>query len=354
MAKHQPRERFVFRTTSVLLSFLAVSSTVSASPVRSTASRNVSFSGAPLMGVNLSGCAFANDGALCPTPESVRTYLDKGFRAFRIAFRGRQATDPVVVAKMKAATDAATARGAYVILDRHDYEATFDPTEAAWWASFIRNFSDATHVMIDTMNEPRKGASYEADRRTKKSFATEVNAGIAAFRRAGFKHKLLIEWRGSSGMGRFDKHEAANKPCISPACSFDRAGGLKDPLGLTMVSGHRYYDWDSSGTSPVCDRTQKRLRYFVSNTDTAAKARGLKVWVGEMAFGNGRHLDPWCATIGRAVIDRMKAMPEVYAGVTWWGGGAGWKEEYLYKIEPNKGSFASAPASPYLRMITGR
>ncbi len=344
----------MYRTASVLLSLSLLSAPVSAAPVISTASRNISFSGGPLIGVNLSGCEFVNDGALCPTPETVRTYIDKGFRAFRIPFRGKQAANPAVVAKIRAASDAATGQGAYVILDRHDYGATFDPGEAAWWASFIRNFPDDTHVMIDTMNEPRKGASYQADGKTGKSYATQVNAGIAAFRRAGFKHKLLIEWRGSSGMARFDKGEAASKPCISPACSFDRAGGLKDPLGLTMVSGHRYFDSDGSGTSAACDTRMPLLRMFVSNTDSNVKKRGLKVWVGEMAFGSAKRLDPWCATVGRAVIDRMKAMPDVYAGVSWWGGGPGWKEDYRFKIEPTKGSFASASASPYLRIITGR
>ncbi|RYF39446.1 MAG: hypothetical protein EOO38_23275, partial [Cytophagaceae bacterium] len=97
-----------------------------ASPVQSTASRNIALGVAPLTGVNLSGCEFSLDGALCPTAASVRAYLDKGFRAIRIPFRGAQAGIPAVVARIKAAASAATSQGAYVILDRHDYGATFD------------------------------------------------------------------------------------------------------------------------------------------------------------------------------------------------------------------------------------
>ncbi|MDX3909774.1 MAG: cellulase family glycosylhydrolase [Sphingobium sp.] len=305
------------------------------------------------MGVNLSGCEFASDGALCPSPATVNTYIDKGFRAIRLPFRGTQASNPVVVSKMKAAVDAAIKRGVYVILDRHDYGNTFDPKEAGWWGSFIKNFPNTTYVMIDTMNEPRKGASYQADPSTRRSYATEVNAGISAFRKAGYKHKLLIEWRGSSGMVRFDKREASNVACESPACSFDRAGGLKDPLGLTMVSGHRYPDSDGSGTSPVCvpNTTGTKL---IWNTDLAAKARGLKVWVGEFAFGNHIKVDPICDALGKDALKRMRSLPETYVGVTWWGGGNGWKEDYLYKIEPRKGTFGTAAPSAYLTTITGR
>jgi endoglucanase len=338
----------------ILATLSMIAQSAVAAPVVSTASANISFGNAPLMGVNLSGCEFINNGALCPTVASLNEYIDKGFNAFRIPFRGAQAADPAVVKKLVAVATAAAARGAYVILDRHDYGTTFDAAQAAWWVSFAKNFPDTKYVMIDTMNEPSSGASYQPDAKTKKSYASEVNAGIAAFRAAGMKHKLLIEWRGSSGMSRFDKGEAVTKACESPACSFDRSGGLKDPLGLTMVSGHRYFDLDGSGTSGACDKRMPLLRMFISNTDYNVQIRGLKVWVGEMAFGSAKRLDPWCKTVGGAIIERMKSMPDVYAGVTWWGGGAGWKEDYLFKIEPTKGTFKTAARNDYLTMISGR
>ena len=304
------------------------------------------------MGVNLSGCEFASNGALCPSPATVDTYIDKGFRVLRIPFRGNQVSDPKVVAKIKAAADAATERGAYVILDKHDYGATFDPVQANWWISFIKNFPDADKIMVDPMNEPNTGAPYQKDS-SGKSYATEVNAGIAAFRKAGFKHKLLIEWRGSSGMSRFDKREKASASCSSPACSFDRAGGLKDPLGLTMISGHRYPDGDGSGTSSTCV-TGPTATELVSNTDRAAAPRKLKIWVGEFAFGNNNKVSSTCAALGKGLIARMRYMSSTYVGVSWWGGGPHWKDDYLYKIEPKKGTFLRASPSSYLLLITGR
>lgn len=325
---------------------------VAASPVKSTASRNINLGSTPILGVNLSGCEFVDNGALCPTPATVRTYLAKGFKAFRLPFRGRQADNPVVIAKIKAAVDAASAEGAYTILDRHDYGATFDPDAATWWGALITNFPDSDHVMIDTMNEPKQGAPYQRDA-AGTSYATQVNAGIAAFRRAGFKHRLLIEWRSWSGMQSFDKHEADGASCRSAACSFDRAGGLKDPLGRTMLSGHRYPDQWGSGTQSACV-TNKTGPQLVANAEKAALQRGLKIWIGEFAFGKASGVSVPCKTIGRDLIQHMRSVPAVYAGISWWGGGPAWKESYIYKIEPKKGTFATAADSTYLKMITDR
>ncbi|RYF06115.1 MAG: hypothetical protein EOO77_27365 [Oxalobacteraceae bacterium] len=341
--------RFPFIAALLLL---ATTASVTAGPVVSSASRNVALGGTPLFGVNLSGCEFVDNGALCPTPATVRMYLAKGFRVFRLPFRGTQANDPVVIAKMKAAADAAAAGGGYIILDRHDYGATFDPTLAIWWGSLIKNFPDSDHVMIDTMNEPKIGAPYERNV-SGISYATQVNAAIAAFRQQGFRHRLLIEWRGWSGMQSFDKYEPDGAPCKSAACSFDRAGGLKDPLGRTMLSGHRYPDLWGSGTEAACvaDQTGAQL---LANAENGAAKRGLKIWIGEFAFGNAKGISAACNAIGRSVIERIRSRSDVYAGVSWWGGGPGWKEDYIYKIEPPKGTFPTTPDSAYLKMLSGK
>lgn len=335
-------------TTAV---FLLLATPAMAGPVKSSASKNISLSRSPLMGVNLSGCEFVDNGALCPTVSAINTYIDKGFNAFRIPFRGKQASNPAVIARIKAAADAAAARGAYVILDRHDYGNTFDAAGAAWWAGVMKNFPDDRHVMVDTMNEPKTGRSYEKDSKGK-SYATDVNEGIAAFRKAGLKHVLLIEWRHWAGMQNFNKNEASNKPCSSPACSFDRAGGLKDPLGRTMISGHRYPDSDGSGTSATCVNTTASK--LIGNTTAAAQARDLKVWVGEFAFGNAKSMSSTCKAVGQDMVRYMRSLPKTYVGVSWWGGGNGWKEDYHYKVEPKKGTFASAADSDYLKVLVGK
>lgn len=336
----------------LLAIMFGLTSVTAAAPVMSTASRNLALGTTPIMGVNLSGCEFMVNGALCPTPADVELYLAKGFKAFRLPFRGAQANDPTVIAKMKAVAYAAAGRGAYIILDRHDYGATFDADSAAWWGSLIKNFPDSSHVMIDTMNEPKTGAPYERDS-TGTSYATEVNAGIAAFRRLGFQHRLLIEWRGYSNMGHFDKKELIGTSCISAACSFDKAGGLKDTLGRSMISGHRYPDRWNSGTDGSCV-TDKTGAQLIVNAENAAIQRGLKIWVGEFAYGNARGISAACKLIGKSVIQRIQSLPTVYAGISWWGGGSSWNEVYVYKIEPRKGTFASSEDSAYLKMITGR
>lgn len=53
---------------------------------------------APRFGVNLAGCSFVGNGALCPTVADVAWYVDKaGFRSIRLPFNGSQMNDPVVL-----------------------------------------------------------------------------------------------------------------------------------------------------------------------------------------------------------------------------------------------------------------
>lgn len=324
---------------------------IDASPFATGPSRNVHFD-RQHFGVNLSGCEFADSGSLCPTAKSLGEYLDKGFTAFRVPFRGKQATNPAIIAKLVALTNAAAVRGAYVILDRHDYGAPFNAAQVPFWTALLRHFTAHDHIMVDTMNEPKGGRSYQPDANGL-SFATDVNEGIAAFRAAGHRNTLLIEWKGSSGMGRFAKNEPSRKACESPACSFDRAGGLKDPLGQTMVSGHGYPDGNGSGTSQYC-AADKASGAWVSNGINGTRQRGVKVWVGEIAFARHDRLSATCRAVATGTIARFRDNADAVAGVTWWGGGAPWKEDYHYKIEPKKGSFATAPNSPYLELLLGR
>ena len=87
----------------LLATFASSIQAADAAPMVPTATRNMALAGTPVMGVNLSGCEFALNGALCPTPASERAYLYKGSRAFCLPFRSDQAADPSVVEEIKAA-----------------------------------------------------------------------------------------------------------------------------------------------------------------------------------------------------------------------------------------------------------
>ncbi len=316
-------------------------------PVRSSASTNVRIRG-PVFGVNIAGCSFVADGTLCPTPASVRAYLDKGFTMVRLPFKGPQMADPVIRRKLVAATRAALDRGAYVVLDRHDYSWPSVSEQVAFWTSLMASMPRSDRIIIDPMNEPKH---FDDPVLTNDwdQWARDTNQIIAGLRAAGIRNVIAPEYPGSSATFRLRKREDAAKPSESALVALDRAGGLKDPLGLTIINGHRYFDKGSSGTQPSCTGTPG-----YDNFAYELRARGLKGIITESAFGRAGAIPPSCEAAGAAAIAYLKTNADTVVGVTWWGGGAAWNERYLFKIEPKKGSFGPKHKDAYLDRLLGR
>ncbi len=331
------------RIFAILLALIAVPG--EAKPVVSHASDNVP--GKTQMGVNLSGCNFTEDGVLCPKPADVDWYADAGFEMVRIPFKGEQADDPAIVAQIAATARAAQKRGMTVILDRHDYKWPAPAEQVAFWRRLLARMPSG--VWIDPENEPRGFDDPELTNDWMQ-WARDANMLIAGLRQAGLDNVVVLEWPGWSAMFRFDKHERVTptytKPCESAGCALDRSGGLIDPIGRTLLSPHMYFDKGGSGTKADCgtpDVFAAFARY--------ARERHLKALVGEAAFGSYRGVSAACRAAGEAAIAAVRANPDVYRGVTWWGGGRGWKSDYVFAIAP-KGH--EDRDSDYVRMLTGR
>ncbi len=295
------------------------------------------------MGINLSGCEFINSGVLCPNASDIDWYIDQGFKVIRVPFRDKM--DP---AKLHPIIQKITARGGYVILDRHDYKWPQPAEQVAFWTKAVGPYAKNSHVLIDVMNEPR--GFNDADQTNDWSqWASEANEIVAGLRRAGLNNMLLMEWPAYSAAYKFDNNEADSKPCSSAACALDRIGGLKDPLGRTLLSPHLYFDRWSSGTVAECIDTLN-----LDRAREAAAKRGYRLFLGESAFGNYRGVPDSCQAVGRAAVNEIKSHPETWAGVTWWGGGRAWNENYLFKVEPKKGTRAKTSLSAYAKAISGR
>ena len=335
----------MIRFRAFALAFALLAAPVTAEPVVSHASDNVP--GKTQMGVNLSGCSFTMNGALCPTPADVDWYADAGFMMVRIPFKGEQAGDPEVVAKIAAAARRARKRGMTVILDRHDYKWPAPEEQVAFWRKLLPQMPEG--MWIDPENEPR-GFDDPVETNNWMQWARDANAIIAGLRRAGLDNVIVLEWPGWSAMYRFDKHERVTpdykKPCDSAGCALDRSGGLIDPAGRTLLSPHMYFDKGSSGTNGKCNPSEVFSRFAEQ-----ARARHLKALVGEVAFGSHRGVNAACRAVGEAAIAAVYANPDVYRGVTWWGGGRAWKSDYPFAIAP-KGH--QDKNSAYVRMLTGR
>lgn len=290
-------------------------------------------------GVNISGCEFKVE--TCPRPADVALYADAGAQAIRLPVRADRLETPDQLRRLERLVAATTRRGIYVIIDDHRYRPIGDPTVRAFWLRIGPLFRGNRLVAFDLQNEPRGG--------TWESYGREANMLIGALRAAGIDNDILLEWRQSSGANRADKKEPADKPCESAFCSLDRAGGLRDPLGRTLMSPHSYWDSDGSGRSGYC-RGDTSAKGQLGAVTAAARRRGVRLFLGEFAFGKSGVLSPVCAKLGQEMFAYMRANRDVWAGGTLWGGGPAWSARYTFRLEKAKDRAATFDTA-YGRMI---
>jgi endoglucanase len=289
-------------------------------------------------GINLAGCTVSP--SLCPNEDDIAWYTApaQGFELFRLAFH--DTTDKAAVYRTG---NGLLAKGATVIFDRHDYKWPSVADQVAWWTAFAAPYKTNKHVILDLMNEPRGFTS--ANIWTQ--WAADTKAIIAGLRKNGVQNTIAVEWPGSSAAFRLDKSEPPYKACESAACAVDRQGGLGD--GNILFSPHQYWDHGSSGTNPNCDPF-----FFLDKAREAAAKRGWKLLLGEGAFGSHLKVRDSCSPLLDRAITEIREHPETWFGVTWWGGGREWKESYIFKIEPIKGTRAGVPHSSYLDKLRGK
>lgn len=301
-----------------------------------------------LFGANLSGAEASGGDAVRPSLEDWRGYIERHqFQLIRYPFKDDRMT-PARIAELKINVAFAGSKGVPVILDNHTYRWDAPPKSIAFWTGFARNFPDDGSVMIDLVNEPR-GFDDPVMTNDWQQWLRDSNLVIAGLRANGIRHPILLEYPQWSATFRFDKKEPAWKACESAGCAIDRGGGLKDPLGLTFINGHRYFDKGSSGTSKECEAKTSGFVEFAEQL----RRRGLQGYITETAFGSHYAIPASCVAVGAEARAALLANADVIKGVTYWGGGRVWPEGYLFKIDPPKAVRYTAPASPYLKQIRG-
>jgi len=304
---------------------------------------------APLFGANLSGAEASGSDAVRPSAEDWRGYIEKhGFGLIRYPFKDDRMT-PARVAELKVNISYAGSKRVPVILDNHTYRWDAPPKAIAFWTGFARNFPDDGSVLLDLVNEPR-GFDDPVLTNDWHQWLRDSNAIIAGLRANGIRHPILLEYPQWSATFRFDKKEGPKKPCESAGCAIDRGGGLKDPLGLTFINAHRYFDRGSSGTSNECDAKTSGFAEFAEQL----RRRGLRGYITESAFASHYGMKASCAAVGAEAIAALHANSDVLLGITWWGGGRIWPESYIFKIDPPKAARFTAPTSRYVERLTGR
>jgi hypothetical protein len=302
-----------------------------------------------LFGANISGGEASGSDVLRPTLEDWKGYIDRyGFGLIRYPFKLERMT-PARIAELQVNVAYARSKNVPVMLDRHDYVWRAPATMAADWIAFARNFPDDGSVILDLVNEPG-GFNDPVLTNDWEQWLRDSNAAIAMIRAGGIRHPIALEYPQWSASFRFDKKERPSTACASAGCAIDRGGGLHDPLGLTIINAHRYFDKDASGTSKVCKDVTSGLVEFADQL----RRRNLKAYITEAAFGSSYGVDPSCKAVGAETIAALKANSDVLLGVTWWGGGRIWPEKYLFKIDAAKATRYTVPLNPYLLTLLGR
>jgi hypothetical protein len=303
----------------------------------------------PLFGANLSGAEASGGDSIRPSLEDLKNYIDRyGFGIIRYPFKDDRMT-PQRIAEVKVMAAYAKSKGVPFILDNHTYRWDSVTKFVAFWSGFAANFPDDGSVMLDLVNEPR-GFDDPVVTNDWDQWARDSNLIIAGLRANGIRHPILLEYPQWSATFRFDKNEGPNKATESAGTALDRAGGLKDPISLTYINGHRYFDRGSSGTNKTCEALTSGFVEFAAQL----RKRNLKGVITESAFGSSYGVPASCVAVGDEAIKALKANGDVLKAVTWWGGGRIWPESYIFKIDGPKATRFTAPVSAYTRNLADK
>lgn len=296
----------------------------------SFAATNIRMQGVNLSGAEFRGCAkTARYGFeyIYPKNEIFDIFLGHGMNGFRLPFcwerlqpTALQELDAAEIGRIDAAVNYATARGAYIILDPHNYGAywgkpfgsgTTNEMFADLWRRLAVRYAQNDHVVFGLMNEPH-GFSSE-------TWLSAANAAIASIRSAGAKNLILVPgtaWTGAHSWASVHYGTANGVSMLN----------IVDPANHYAYEVHQYFDKDSSGTKPECIDENigvKRIAEFTA----WAKANNKQAVMGE--FGVAR--SSVCYRAMYNMLAEMQKNPDVWIGWTYWNTGA-WVQNYMFGL----------------------
>lgn len=293
----------------------------------------------PLRGVHLAGAEF---GAPLPgrehwdyefpTAAEVDYFQAKGMNNFRIGFMWERVQrmayadfEHPYFDKLDALVRYATGRGAYVVLEPHNFARYYDDVIgspqcpnavfADFWRRLATLYRDNPLVIFNLVNEPSQMRTDQ--------WVSAANAAIAAIRQAGASNLIEVpgnQWTGAWTWNVEDDWGMTNAVEMLK---------IVDPVNNSIYEAHQYLDADAGGGEYTCQsRTvgTQRLQPFLS----WLRANGKKGLIGEFAGGRNN-------TCKLAIADMMNTIDQssdVLVGWTWWAAGPAW-DDYNFSIEPD-------------------
>lgn len=239
-----------------------------------------------------------------------------------------------------------TSKGAYAILDAHNYMRYNDPSMqpfsgsvigntsddraattqnlAAFWSELSSRFVINSNVIFGIMNEPHDMATSLVLRNDQ--------AAINAIREAGAQQLILVPGNGFTG-----GHRWLNSTCMDPALectpNAEALTAIIDPLNNFAFDMHLYFDNDTSGTHEECTSAAPANLFPVT---TWLKENNYTAFLSEFGAGS----NPRCFETLNNTITHLEDSG-VFIGWTYWSAGPLWGE-YFLSIEPGEGPQANS------------
>jgi endoglucanase len=294
----------------------------------------------PYRGINLAGAEFGNvlpgvDGRdyWFPTQSQIDYYLSKGMNTFRIGFKWERLQkaaygelDATYGAKLSAIVSYATAKGATVILNPHNFARYYNQTvgssqvPSAVFADFWRRLSSqwvsTPNVMFNLVNEPNTMATEQ--------WVDAANEAITAIRSTGATNPIVVPGNNWTGAHSWSSSTYGTPNSVALL-------NIVDPGNNVIFEAHQYMDPTSGGSSEQCVSTtigSERLAPFVKWLRDN-KLRGM---VGELAGARNQT----CYTAVQDMLSYMMKNTDVLVGWQWWAGGPRWGS-YKFTLEPEGG-----------------
>lgn len=308
----------------------------------------------PFRGVNLAGGEFG--GTLpgtngidyqFPTSAEVDYFTSKGMNVFRVGFLWERiqpslygAFDTTYAGRLDAVVSYATARGARVIVNPHNFAryrgqvvgsaAVPNAAFADFWKKLSGRYATNPNVMFNLVNEPNTMPTEQ--------WVSAANAAIAAIREAGAHQTVIVPGNAWTGGHSWNQTWYGTSNAVAMLA-------ITDPDDAIWFEAHQYLDADAGGTSTTCVSTtagRDRLAPFVS----WLRANKKKGFVGEFAGGD----NATCKTAIADMLSYMNAQGDVLMGWLWWAAGPAWGD-YPFTLEPRKTSTGTTD-SPFMSWLT--
>lgn len=306
----------------------------------------------PYRGVHLAGAEF---GAPLPgreywdyefpTAAEVDYFTGKGMNTFRVGFMWERVQPTaygnfasVYFNKLDALVRYATAKGAYVILEPHNFARYYDDVVgsaqvpnavfADFWRRMALVYKTDAHVMFNLVNEPSEMPTEQ--------WVSAANAAIAAIRLTGATNLIHVPGNAWTGAHSWNDDWYGTPNAVAML-------DVVDPGNNMVFEAHQYLDYDASGESYACVSTtvgSQRLAPFIH----WLRANHRKGFIGEFAGGTSAT----CATAIENMLVTMENASDVLVGWAWWAAGPAW-DDYPFSIEPL--SFTTGPMKPQLQQL---